>query len=243
MSIFGLNLRTDWYGDSLSDSSDDESSEDIFEHEYYSHHIAKDFKDAIEIDDLEKFKTLSNFTSNRKNVLEEILRQFFEIKTLVQEICSFFEFPALQDLKFSLFDMYEIDDDKNFYSIWDSLFYGHEMILSNCISCSSFDKPKIEARKIFMYIMQNLELEIKPKSESGLKYFFESSTRKQLENTNILAQILHSSNLTYNDFRYGLIKMMRFNNHHSEEQVELFLNHKFLTKIQFKQGNSVYLLK
>ena len=94
--------------------------------EHYSHYIGKEFKETLEIDDLAKFKFLLNFTHTRKHVLEDILVQFFEIKTLVQEILSFFELPCLQDLNFSLFDMYDIDDGKDFYTIWESLFHGQK---------------------------------------------------------------------------------------------------------------------
>ena len=107
--------------------------------------------------------------------------------------------------------------------------------LSGVHCWSSDDKPKIQAREIFMYIMRNTELGIQPKSESGIKYFFECHSRARVDNINILAQILHNRNLTRDDFRYGLIKVMEeISRYGSKEQVELFLNHEFLTQSQFK---------
>ena len=190
-------------------------------HHSVSHFIANDFQEAIENDDLNKFISLLNFTSNRKHVLENLLLDFFEIRTLVQEICAFFEFPALKEIEYKKTLTYLSYYRNNIVyrrNIWDSLCFK-----KNC------------AVQIFTYILQNPDLDVAV--NSGLKHYFSFNSNQNpdvkliLENANILSKILKSPKLTENEFQYGLQEIMEKQIFGNPKYFKLFFNHELIHSI------------
>ena len=180
----------------------------------HSHYIANDFQEAIKNDDLTKFISLCTFTSNRKHVLENLLLDFFEIRTLVQEICSFFEFPALKEI--------QIAYAKTHY------YRGKYSVMKNIWNSLCFEKNW--ASEIFKYILQNSDLDIA--IDSGLKHYFSFLNQLpgkaiSLENGNILSKILKNPKVTKNEFEYGLQEIMK-NKFFGPKHFKLFFNHEFI---------------